>query len=86
MNSTDLPYPHIPSDVVFEYVGDEVIPAFAKSATGSAYTGNAEGAIGAADWYGPFVDGRPHGTFLIIWGGIKGGNVQYHQGQYIGTA
>ena len=85
MNSTDLTYPHKPSDVIFEYVGTEVIPAFAKYGSGNAFTGNAEGAIGAADWSGPFLNGRPQGTFLIIWGGIKGVNVQYDQGQYIGT-
>jgi hypothetical protein len=72
-----------PEDVRFEYEENQVVPVAAHTRSGEPYSGNAEGAVGAADWSGPFVAGRPHGAFRIFWGGIKGGTVIFERGEIV---
>ena len=74
-----------PMDVLFEYEENLVVPISANCANGSPFTGNAKGANGAADWSGPFVDGRPHGAFMIEWGGIRGGHCMFENGRRVET-
>lgn len=69
--------------VRFEYKENFVIPILAMDEAGNPYTGKAEGAIGAADWSGFFVEGRPHGEFQIVWGGIRSVKCRFEHGHRV---
>lgn len=71
----------LPNEVVFQYEQNFVVPVSATNPDGTPYVGRAEGSNGSADWWGSFVEGRPHGQFQIYSGGMHGGPCTFENGR-----
>ncbi len=72
-----------PKEVVFTYQENWVVPISAIDGAGAPYTGHARGQKESVEWDGPFVAGRPHGKFSILWGGRDGGEVYFEHGKQV---
>ncbi|MBT9550389.1 MAG: NAD(P)H-dependent oxidoreductase [Hydrogenophaga sp.] len=66
------------SSIVYAYNG--YLPVFASWNSGEPYTGKASGTKDIADWSGGFLDGFPHGPFVLVLGDRQTNYLKFDRG------
>lgn len=68
--------------IMYAYEG--YFPTFASWNTGEPFSGKASDTEGYADWSGGFLDGLPHGPFVLVLGDRQTTYLKFDRGQEVG--
>jgi hypothetical protein len=74
---------HSTMGILFEYEEKSAVPVWVQDDANNPFTGYASESIGAADWSGQFIDGLPHGEFIVVWADRMTIRIRFDHGRQI---